>query len=178
VSGVTPVSYAEYDENAVIFNWETEKTGSFNISFSGEPIVVLDIIPNADLENINFYLDFVTTPSTQFKIQTSAPFSGSIVYRAIYSPTYPVFVRRDIISSSYFYTASAGYIDISGSSAFTSSYSSLGDFPTKIFFTPYDTNANNDANVFLVGSGSYGLTSTSGDISANITNRINFLVIK
>ena len=176
ITASSVVEYGQYDEDLVSFNWQTSATKNFNISFSSTPIVVLEVVPNENLENINVFIDSLS--ATQFTVNTSAPFSGSIHYRAIYAATYPTIVQRNILSSSYFYTqVAAGYIDLNGNNYFTASYPSLGSTPTSAWFTPYDINNNDDANVVLVNSSSYGLTSTTGDISSAIVNRINFLVV-
>lgn len=165
----------EYDEDLIPFNWESSNSSSFNITFTGLPVVVLDVIPNEELENVNVFL--ISNTNANLTVGVSAPFSGSIRYRAIYSNNYPVTVQRTVLSSSFSYTATAGYIDLAGVNFFTASYTSLGSPPTSVFFTPYDINSNNDANVALVNSGSYGLTSTNADISSAIVNRINFLAV-
>ncbi len=169
-------SYGEYDEDFISFNWETQKTKSFNITFTSNPIVVLEIPANADLENINAFIDSIGT--TNFSVQLSAQFSGSIIYRAIYSPTYPVTVQRNIVSSAFTYEAVAGYANIVGQSYFTASYSALSGTPTQGWFTPYDFNSSDDTGVALVNSSSFGLTQTTGDISSAIVNRINFIIVK
>jgi hypothetical protein len=166
----------QYDEDIITLNWETSATKTFNVTFASTPIVVLDVIQNLDLENVNVYITAVST--TQVQIATSAPFTGTIRYRAIYAATYPATVQRNVISSAFSYTAVAGYVDVVGLSYFTASYTSLGGTPTSVFFTTFDVNANSDANVAFTATGSYGTTSTSGDISSAIVNRINFIVVQ
>jgi len=173
--GPSPIAFGEYDEDLISFNWTTSGSRAFNITFTATPIVVLDVIPNTDLENINVFLSY--SSPTNLSVQVSAPFSGSVRYRAIYSPTYPIMVTRNVISSAFTYNAYAGYIDLVGINFFTASYTSFGSPPSQAWFTPYDINGNNGASVALVGSSSYGLTSSSGDISSAIVDRINFLVV-
>ena len=163
----------QYDEALITLNWETSKTATFNINFTSNPIVVLDVIPNTDLENINLVITNVTTSS--LSIETSATFSGSIRYRAIYAAAYPVTVARTTLSSAFTYQVSAGYVDLVSSNFFTASYASFGSPPTSAVFTPYDISGSLTANVALVASSSYGLTSSTGDLSSPITDRINFM---
>jgi hypothetical protein len=47
-----------------------------------------------------------------------------------------------------------------------------------MFFTTRDINSNGDADVAIVGSSSFGLTSTAVSFSAPITNRVYYLAVK
>lgn len=173
-----PPVLAEYDENVVNFSWEDTRTANFDFTFSSIPIVTLEILPSGGFENIIAFLSDITT--TNAVINLSAPYSGGVVFRAIYSPSYPAVVSRSYISSSYFYTASAGFTDLINQDSFNASYSLLSASinPTNIFVTTRDINNNGDADVAVVDSGSYGLLSTAISLSAPITNRVNYLAIK
>jgi hypothetical protein len=172
-NAVLPI-FGEYDEDLISFNSVYFVTKSFNTTFTANPIVVVDVL-SSDSGSINTFISNITT--TGVVVETSAPFVGVIRYRAIYSATYPTTVQRNVLSSAFTYNASAGYITVNNSSTFTASYASLGSPPTEVFFTPYDVNSNGMANVAIVNSSSFGVTETSGDLSANIINQINFIAI-
>lgn len=171
----TPVAVYEYDEDLIIFNGETSKSKSFNITFTTNPIVVLDVIPFADQENVNSFITSIST--TAVSVGLSAPLSGAVRYRAIYAPIYPVSVQRNVLSSSFSYQISAGYTDLTASSTFSANYISMVVNPSQVIFTTFDMNSNNDADVAFVNSSSFGTTQTTGDVSSEITNRINFIAI-
>lgn len=174
----TPFIYGEYDESIINFSWEESKSAPFNITFSASPIVTLEVLPAGGLENIVAFLGNVD--GTSLTVNLSAPHSGQIVYRAIYAPSYPAIVSRSVVSTSYFYTASAGYTDLAAQDNFISNYSLLntGSYPANVFVTTRDINNNGDADVAIVDSGSYGLTSTPISLSAPITNRVYYLAVK
>jgi hypothetical protein len=175
---VPPAPVAEYDENVINFSWEDTKTTSFDFTFSSSPIVTLEILPSGGTENIVAFLGNVST--NNLTVNLSAPYSGKIVYRAIYSPTYPAKVSRSFVSSSFFYTASAGYVDLSNQDSFLATYSVLSSaiVPTNLFIAARDINNNGGADVAIVNSGSYGLTTTPISFSAPITNRVYYLAVK
>lgn len=162
------VVFAEYEERLVSFNWEVSKSITFTTPFSSEPIVIVSTEEN-DYSNISL---FVTgTSQTGFEVQLSAEFSGSIRYRAIYWASYPVLVERSPLSASSYYSASAGFEQLTNNSEFVASYNSLGSVPVNVFFTP------TNEMVSLVSSSSFGLTATSGSLSAPVNGAINFLAV-
>jgi len=170
--------YAEYDEDRVAFNNTTQASKTFNITFSSQPAVTLFEIEPATNDNSQNVQPFIVShTTTQVTVGLSAPFSGNVIYRAIYSPTWPALVQRNVISSSFFYTAQAGYIDLAAMTDFTASYGSLGSVPSFVFLSTYDVNSNNQADVAFVATGSYTLTAVSGNVSAPITDRIYFMAI-
>lgn len=173
-----PTPPAEYDENVIDFTWEESKSTSFSFTFSSTPIVTLEVLPSDGLENIVAFLGNVT--STGLTVNVSAPHTGQIVYRAINASSYPTVVSRSVVSTSYYYTASAGYSDLINTSELLVGYSLLASStsPTSLFITTMDINNNGDADVAVVDTGSYGLTSTPVSLSAPITNRVYYLAVK
>ena len=176
--GTPPIPPAEYDENVIDFTWEESKSTSFSFTFSSTPIVTLEVLPSDGLENIVAFLGNVT--STGLTVNVSAPHTGQIVYRAINASSYPTVVSRSVVSTSYYYTASAGYSDLINTSELLVGYSLLASStsPTSLFITTMDINNNGDADVAVVDTGSYGLTSTPVSLSAPITNRVYYLAVK
>ena len=173
-----PIPPAEYDENVIDFTWEESKSTSFTFTFSATPIVTLEVLPSDGLENIVAFLGNVTT--TGITVNVSAPHTGQIVYRAINASSYPTVISRSVVSTSYYYTASAGYSDLINTSELLVGYSLLASStsPTNLFITTRDINSNGDADVAVVDTGSYGLTSTPVSLSAPITNRVYYLAVK
>lgn len=176
--GTPPIPPAEYDENVIDFTWEESKSTSFTFTFSATPIVTLEVLPSDGLENIVAFLGNVTT--TGITVNVSAPHTGQIVYRAINASSYPTVISRSVVSTSYYYTASAGYSDLINTSELLVGYSLLASStsPTNLFITTMDINSNGDADVAVVDTGSYGLTSTPVSFSAPITNRVYYLAVK
>lgn len=168
--------YGLFDEDYIWFSNETEKTKTFNLTFSEPPIIVLVPEPTSlNTQNLNPFI--VNSTTTNLTVGLSAPFSGAIRYLAVYSTTYPTTVQRNVISSSQYYDVSAGYVDVTGS-FFTASYSSLGSVPTNVLFSTFDNTNNNLADISIVDSGSYEISSTSGSFSETTTTRLNFIAIK
>jgi hypothetical protein len=173
-----PPPPAEYDEDVIEFDWTDTETATFNITFSQTPYLTLEVLPADGYENIAFFANNLST--TGFVANVSAPFSGQLVYRAIYSTVFPVVIERVVVSNSFYYTASAGIIPESSNSEFTATYNQLfpATYPTHIFFTPIDDNNNGDAGVAIVQTGSIGLTSTEVTYSAPVYNSIHYLAVK
>lgn len=173
-----PPILAEYDEDVVDFDSTDNETVTFNITFSQNPYLTLEVLPASGFENIAFFANNLST--TGFIAHVSAPFSGQIVYRAIVSPVFPVVIERVVVSSSFYYTASAGSLPASSNSEFIATYNQMAPvtYPTHIFFTPIDDNNNGDASVGIVSTGSIGLTTTEVTYSAPVYNSIHYLAVK
>ena len=180
----TPPIVAEYDEDVIDFNWTDSEVATFNTiaghpspGFSQKPYITLEVLPADGYENIAFFASNVST--TGFIANVSAPFSGQLVYRALVTTTFPVIIERVVVSSSFYYTASAGIIPASSNDTFTATYTALGiNPPQHIFFTPVDDDNNGDAGVALEETGSMGITSTAVTYSAPVYNSIHYLVVK
>jgi hypothetical protein len=180
-----PPPPAEYDEDVIEFDWTDSETVSFNTivghtssGFSQVPYLTLEVLPAEGFENIAFFANNLS--ATGFIAHVSAPFSGQIVYRAIVSSVFPVIIERVVVSSSFYYTASAGKIPESSNSEFVATYNQLwpATYPSNIFFTPIDDNNNGDAGVAVVNTGSIGLTSTEVSYSAPVYNSIHYFAVK
>ncbi len=170
---IPELEVGEYDEDYIGFSGQDTLSKTFNITFSALPIVTVQVEPTGSY-NINAYITSITTNSVT--VGLSAPHSGNIRYRAINAATYPAVVVRNVLAPSLVYTASAGYIDLTSTSEFADPYSTLLPLASTIFFSTYDTNGNNDADVAVVTS-SYTTSVLSGSLSAPITNRVNFLAV-
>jgi hypothetical protein len=172
-----PPVLAQYDENVIDFLWTDFKVATFNITFTSNPYLTLEVLPADGFENIAFFASNLST--TGFVANVSAPFSGQLVYRALVTPTFPVIIERVVVSHSFYYTASAGIIPASPSSEFLATYTGIGfNPPQHIFFTPIDDDNNGDAGVALEETGSMGVTSTTVTYSAPVYNSIHYLAVK
>ena len=173
-----PPSLAQYDEDVIDFNWTDTETVTFNITFTSNPYLTLEVLPADGMENVSFFASYLST--TGFVANLSAPLSGQLVYRALVTPTFPVIIERVIVSSSFYYTASAGIIPASSNDTFTATYTSVNGVnpPDHIFFTPVDDNNNGDADVAIEETGSMGATSTAVTFSAPVYNSIHYLAVK
>jgi hypothetical protein len=173
ITSSTPiVVLAEYDEGLINFNNETQKIGNFNFTFSNIPFVVLTIEPSGDnTDNINLF--GTGSPTTNyFTASLSAPFSGSIRYRAVYSSTYPTQVTSSYSGSAFY--VYGGEINASNAVDYTASYSIPGG-TLEYRATSFDVNLNNTADVSLINT---NLSNTESDntISAPFTNKIYFII--
>lgn len=165
--------YGQYDEDEVVFAGETSKAVNFNLSFDGTPFVTVTATATDEGSNVNV---FVTTPTTNgMVINTSAPYTGTVTYRAIYSSTYPVYVRRAPLHSTETYYASAGAIT-PASPEFTLSFSALDSTPTALFLSPVDSNNNGMANVAVVSTGSIVGTTMPVSTSALLLGQMHYLI--
>ncbi len=170
-----PVIFAEYDEDLISFNWEDTASDTFNITFSNTPIVVLTMESTVlGLENVQPYVLSYTTNT--LTIGVSALYSGSVRYRAIYSPTYPCVVQRNILEPTLYYNASAGTINPAGTSNFSSAYTPLQvGPPTDFFMSSYGSGGQADLNIV---SSSYDLTTVQGELSSHFNESINYLAVE
>jgi len=175
----------QYDEDVIEFNSTDFAAATFNVIFKEKPFLTLEVLPAHGFENIGFFASNLST--TGFMANVSAPFSGQIVYRALYAKNFPqnteafpVIIERVVVSSSYYYTASAGTLPNNSNDTFIASYSQLSasTYPTNIFFTPIDDDNNHDAGIVTIETGSIGLTSTAVTFSAPVYNSIHYLAVK
>ena len=172
-----PPIIAQYDEDIIDFNWTDTEFVNFNITFTQPPYLTLEVLPADGMENIAFFASNLS--ATGFTANVSAPLSGQLVYRALVTPTFPVIIERVVVSSSFYYTASAGIIPASSNDTFLATYTAVDiNPPQHIFFTPVDDNNNGDAGVALEETGSMGITSTTVTFSAPVYNSIHYLAVK
>lgn len=137
--------FGEYEEGFVSFDNENVVTLAFSMTFSGTPVIVFDQgVSDVGYVNVSNAINDVGGTY----VFTSADFSGSVRYRAIYSSTYPC-----IVSSSYSasFIATAGTIYDTGATTFSNT------FPTNIFSPVTEVRAS----------------ATKLDINSDILNNVN-----
>lgn len=172
------IVYGEYDEDRVEFNNETQASVTFNIAFTSRPIITLTLAPEHTTDpsaNISFFVSSLS--ATTAMIQTSAPFSGALIYRAIYAPIYPSFVRRTVLSSSTIYYAAAGYENVGNSSDTYLQYADLAAAPTAFYWSTVDVSSSGTANVIAISSASIVQTSAQLSLSAPLFNELHYLAV-
>lgn len=163
-----PVDLTEYDEGLVYMTGGDSATGNFNFTFSNNPIVVLT--PDSASfwgENVNVY-GFSRT-SSGFTFGTSAPFSGAIRYRAIYSPTYPALCTSSYTASI---TASAGTATLTDSYAYTASFAALPGSAFKFLQTAWSTGTLHDV---AFQTQTFDNDSATTEISAPVSTVVHFI---
>lgn len=169
-----PQVLAEYDEDLVAFNNTDVAVTSFNFCFSNTPdAVVLSVEPSANNDN-NIIPYGITFNSCSMSVGLSAPFSGNIRYRAVYSSFgYPADVSSSLYPASGTFQVSAGHITASLATDYTASYPAGN---TIEFFakTAWDFFGNFDNDVFI-SEESITDSSAEGTISAPLSNPIYFI---
>lgn len=175
-------SFGEYDEGLITFNNETFKSFSYNITFSADPIAVFTVNSStiAGQDNVNIY--GLSRNTTGGIVALSAPFTGTIRYRAVYSPSYPEYfmgVGASIAPTNGIFkaTATGGVPDNVSYKTFT--WSALSSVPSAVYTTPYDDFGNYDADVALaISAGTLTAAGALVEISAPISSSIYVLAIE
>ena len=165
----------EYDEGIISFMNSDEETGAFNFTFSASPIVVLTLETDPDVIVNTFG---ITVTDSGITVGTSAPFSGSVRYRAIYAPSYPAIVSSPYSSS---FIATAGESDLVNEDAFSLAFNTgVGTPASQPRVSVWDDNGNFDADVAhnITNLTSNIINGTiAGTLSAPTTSEINFIVV-
>ncbi len=174
----------EYDEDLIHFNNETVKTFSFNFTFSSNPTVVYSqgtadpAQPNT--QNLNIF--GISRNASNGIVALSAPYSGTIRYRAAYAPSYPSYFTGTLASISPTAGVFVASVDSgmpNNQSFFTASWAPLASAGPISFKSPYDDNSNFDGNVAL--STKYASLNSSGEIveiSAPMSSSIYILAVQ
>lgn len=163
----------QYDEGLISFNNADYAVSSFNFCFSNTPdAVVLTVEPGSNFDD-NVIAYGLTFNSCSMSIGLSAPYSGSVRYRAVYSSTgYPVDVTSSFAPSSGTFQVSAGHITASNEQDYLFTYSLSGTPIVRA--TSWDFFGNFDVDVSL-NNLTKSSTQTSGSISAPLNNVIYFI---
>lgn len=170
-TSAVPFPVGEYDEGLIHFNSETSKAFSFNFVFTSTPVVVFTIESPASgvnplLTNTEYINAYGLSKSTTGSIAgVSAPYSGTVRYRAIFSSDYPTVCTSSFSAS---FVCSAGtFTPTSIITAYTASYDDLEASPSIFLETPWDTGSVSEADVFLSRT-SMNSAQATAEISAEI----------
>jgi len=174
----------EYDEDLIHFNNESYKSFSFNFTFSSNPTVVFSQgtadIAQPNTENVNIF--GISRTTSGGVVALSAPYSGTIRYRAAYASSYPSYFTGSIASIAPTAGVFIGSVDREvpdNESYVTASWAPLASAGPAIFQSPYDDNSNFDGNVALETK--YGTLNGSGEIieiSAPMSSSIYILAVQ
>lgn len=170
-AGTFPVGF--YDEGLIYFDGSSSQGAAmFNITFPFEPLVVFTLEGDQDVD-VNVF--GVSKNTTGVTAGASAPFVGHVRYHAIYSDEYPAqFIAPD---TSQFY-ASANRTATIQDDVFTGTFDYLDEVGsiTKVLASPWNTPLN-ESNVHLELD-SYDVTTeeVTGNLSAETTGDIDFIV--
>jgi len=160
------------DDDLVPFHWESSKTVNFNFEFPKDPQSVVLYVAD-DVDNTGgVFIQGTTFNSGGFTVEVSAPFSGTIGYRAIYSPlspNFPATVTSSLHPASGTLSASAGQVHtkyFSGNPATTWSlnYYALNQQPTDFYITHWSL--GHDTGIPVITVDGFNSASASGSIDA------------
>lgn len=176
---IPEIPFGEYEEGFVYFDNENIVTLAFMQPFSGTPVIVFDLGIGSD-GYVNV-ANAINSPSGSH-VFTSADFSGSVRYRAIYSSTYPCYVSSSFSAS---FLATAGTMYETGITSFsntfqTNTYTPAGEVrasATKSEMTSEIRNNVGIANLYAVNN--WGNGSITVNVSAPVGENegINYLVV-
>ena len=169
--GITVSTYPQYEEQIVTVgspgNPANSAAVSYSYPFTGVPMVVLtEITPNAGTPTVNAFL--IGSTVNGIIIGFSAPFEGTIVYRAVFlsSPGQPVnVVRSPRFADQYSLVVNQGAVLAAENNAFLT-FSDFGSVPAENYVTFFDFYANNQADISA--SITY-ITNTSVQVTASAT---------
>jgi hypothetical protein len=174
--GLESLILGEYDEGLISFNNESEKTVVFGITFTNSPIVVFtmeEAYPGApNSENVAIF--GFTASTTGSHLGVSAPFSGTVRYRAAFAGVYPSYFQSAFAPASGTFRASAGALT-PNESFYTASYATLAGAPASFRQSPFDSGYSHLADVKLEVVGTPGASSTVSDITAHTTTPIHYI---
>ena len=166
-------SYGEYDEGLVSFNPMTGEFElfNFNFTFSGPPYVTLDVDQVDSFSNINPY--GITFSTTGAYIGISAPYSGTVRYRAIWAPSYPTLVTSAYTSS--WITASAGAVLVNNMDEYSSFFGALATLPEEIHQTAWDDSTG--TSDIYIETKNITTNYINSSLSALYSNLIHFIIM-
>jgi hypothetical protein len=181
---ITSITLGEYDEDLIHFNNESYKSFSFNFTFSSNPTVVFSqgtaagAQPNT--ENVNIF--GISRTTTGGVVALSAPYSGTIRYRAAYATSYPSYFTGSLVSiapTAGVFIASTDREVPDNISYVTASWSTLASVAPFVFSSPYEDNSNFDGNVALsLKDGTLNSSGSVIEISAPMSSSIYVLAVQ
>lgn len=170
----TPFPLGEYDEGIIVFGGSNnEETIFFNITFSGPPIVTFELQPGSDY-NVNLYGKNISDNSVT--VCSSAPFTGEVKYRAVYSPTYPATFSSPDVSQ---FVASANYVDLSNQASYTGIYDYDDDAGNILYlYSSMIETGTGESNVHnQIINHTTVPPEINGNISSASTARVNYIIV-
>lgn len=169
-----PVTIGEYDEGIVWFDGSSpQETGSFNFTFSSNPIVVFSLEEDPEV-NVNLF--GLSRTTSGFAVGASAPFSGAVRYRAIYSTGYPAECTSPY-SGTFFASANTATLSSQDSFDATFDYEPFVGPVSEVRTSAWNTSPNNEGDVHVqLDSFTESPPEVSGSLTADTTADIHFIV--
>lgn len=151
-SWVTSGSSIQFLEATEQFTNKSSYTVTFSTPFGGTPYLAFAPSQSQftgtdgqETPNVAWWVTGLS--STGFTANFSAPFTGKITYRGVYSPTgYPVYVNRNTDLPSSYAWVSAGSASLSNQSSVSMSFDPLPSLPEYLNYNPVG-NASDELNI-------------------------------
>lgn len=180
--GVSAATYSQYEEKFInVGSSGNPVTGSiitFDYAFSGTPVVALtELTPSTNTPTVNAFVKTLT--STGMTVEYSAPFEGTIVYRAIYQPVQgvPVNVLRSPRFADQYSLVVAKYGSLTNSHI-DINFSDFGSIPTENYIVFRDLTANNRQNISgsitYISNTSIAVTGSASGLGSTIMHYMGF----
>lgn len=171
-SGIT----ALFDEALIYFNWEDEKTHNFTFAFPDNPHAIVMTVHDDVSSSGGVYLQGISYNSESMTIGASAPFSGSVRYRAIWSPLvpeYPATVTSSLSPASGVLFTSAKQVDVQTALSglglnWNVDYLALDQQPTHFWISHWSD--GNETGIPVITTDGFDENTASGSVAAPIFN--------
>lgn len=178
-----PSGSAEYLEVTVgQFQSQLTFPVTFPTPFSGTPFLAFELSQSQftgtdgeEVPNVAWWVSDLTTNG--FNANFSAPFTGKLVYRGVYSALgYPATVNRATDLSGSPGIVSAGSVTLSNQSSVTMSWDPLPNFPKRLNYAPVVASTDGTADVGQTIS-AVESTHAVNELSAPFTGQIHFVAL-
>jgi len=174
-----PLNLAQFDDGLIAFKNTDSATANFNFCFTTTPDAVVLTVDSAADSSDNVIPYGITFNSCSMAIGLSAPFTGNVRYRAVYSSGgYPALVTSSLVPTNV-HNVSAGRVTASllPVTSYTASFDAFTAAPSTFYRTTWDDLSNCDIDVDLTLESSTS-ASAIGEISAPLSNSIYFIAIE
>jgi hypothetical protein len=179
VSGA--VSYATFLEATETFTNQTSYAVVFSTPFAGTPYLAFEPSQSQfsgtdgqETPNVAWWVTGLT--SSGFTANFSAPFTGKITYRGVYTTgSFPIYVNRSTDLSGSYAWVSAGSSSLSNQSSLSMSFGALPSFPEYLNYNPVGSSSDelNIGQTIVAVSNSYAVN----ELSVPYTGIIHFLAM-
>lgn len=175
------ISYATFLEATETFTNQTSYTVTFSTPFGGTPYLAFAPSQSQfsgsdgqETPNVAWWVTGLT--SGGFTANFSAPFTGKITYRGVYTTgSYPIYVNRSTDLSGSYAWVSAGSSSLTNQSSLSMSFAALPSLPEFLNYNPVGSTSDelNIGQTIWAVSNSYAVN----ELSAPFTGIIHFLAM-
>lgn len=175
------ISYATFLEATETFTNQTSYTVTFSTPFGGTPYLAFAPSQSQfsgsdgqETPNVAWWVTGLT--SGGFTANFSAPFTGKITYRGVYTTgSYPIYVNRNTDLSGSYAWVSAGSSSLTNQSSLSMSFAALPSLPEFLNYNPVGSTSDelNIGQTIWAVSNSYAVN----ELSAPFTGIIHFLAM-